>query len=101
MALETSPFDPADYLTDTEAIAEYLALSFEEEDPRIISKALNTVARALGGIEMLARDTGIEPEVLERALNEDSNPDIGTVLKIMHRFGVHLRASSRGLEPAA
>jgi probable addiction module antidote protein len=93
MALKTYPFDPADFLTDDETIAEYLTLSLESDDPREIAQALGAVARARGGMAELAKQTGITREALYRALSETGNPELGTVLKVMHALGVKLSAS--------
>jgi len=93
MAIETTLYDPADYLTDDETISAYLTLSLESDDPRVIAKALGAVARARGGIAQLARETGISREALYRALSEAGNPELGTVLKVMHALGVRLSAS--------
>lgn len=93
MALKTVPFDAAEYLTDDETIAEYLTDALESDDPKIIAKALGTVARAKGGMAQLARDTGIAREALYRALSETGNPELGTALKVMHALGVRLTAT--------
>jgi probable addiction module antidote protein len=93
MTVKMTPYDTADYLTDDESISEYLTAALESEDPRIIAKALGTVARARGGISQLARDTGIAREALYRALSESGNPELGTVLKVMHALGVRLSAT--------
>jgi probable addiction module antidote protein len=93
MALKTIPFDAAEYLTDDETIAEYLTDALESDDPRIIAKALGTVARAKGGMAQLSRETGIAREALYRALSATGNPELGTALKVMHALGVRLTAS--------
>jgi probable addiction module antidote protein len=93
MKVKTYPYDPAEFLTDDETIAGYLTLALESEDPRVIAKALGAVARARGGIAELARQTGITREALYRALSDSGNPELGTVLKVMHALGVRLSAS--------
>ena len=93
MALETMPFDVAEFLTDEETISAYLTEALESDDPRIIAKALGAVARARGGMAQLSRDTGIAREALYRALGEAGNPELGTALKVMHALGVRLSAS--------
>jgi len=45
---ELSDFDPAEYLDDEEAIAEYLTAILEENDPALLAAALRDVARARG-----------------------------------------------------
>ena len=93
MTLHTEPFDVADYLTHEETISAYLTEVLESDDPRYIAKALGAVARARGGMTQLAKDTGISREALYRALSETGNPELGTVLKVMHALGVRLSAS--------
>jgi probable addiction module antidote protein len=46
MAVKTRTFDPADYLDNDEAIAEYLTAALETDDPALIADALGVAARA-------------------------------------------------------
>jgi probable addiction module antidote protein len=48
MAVKTRTFDPADYLDNDEAIAEYLTVALETGDPAFIADALGVAARARG-----------------------------------------------------
>jgi probable addiction module antidote protein len=52
MAINTAPFDPAEYLDDEEAIEAYLEesrkIAVEIADPSFLTQALGTVARARG-----------------------------------------------------
>ena len=91
MALATTEFDPAEYLTDAESIEEYLRSAFESEDVAIIADALGVVARARG-MSALAADTGLSRQSLYKALDKDGNPALGTVLKIAHSLGFRLTA---------
>ena len=93
MSIETVPWDAADYLTDDETISGYLTEALESNEPRYIAKALGAVARARGGMTELARSTGISREALYRALSEDGNPELGTVLKVIHALGIRLSAT--------
>jgi probable addiction module antidote protein len=93
MRVKTEPHDPADFLTDKETISEYLTAALESDDPRVIAKALGAVARARGGMTQLARDTGIAREALYRALSDNGNPELGTILKVVHALGIRLSAS--------
>jgi probable addiction module antidote protein len=93
MKTKTHAYDSAEFLTDAESIAEYLTLSLESDDPREIAQALGAVARARGGMAELARQTGLTREALYRALSDTGNPELGTVLKVMHALGVKLSAS--------
>jgi len=93
MKVRTKTYDAAEFLTDDETISAYLTDALESDDPRYIAKALGAVARARGGIAQLARDTGIAREALYRALSETGNPELGTVLKVVHALGVRLSAT--------
>jgi probable addiction module antidote protein len=48
MAIETTPWDPAERLTSPEAIAAYLEAVFEDGDPGRVAAALADVAKARG-----------------------------------------------------
>ena len=93
MKVRTRTYDAAEFLTDDGTISAYLTEALESDDPRYIAKALGAVARARGGIAQLARDTGIAREALYRALSETGNPELGTVLKVIHALGVRLSAT--------
>ena len=93
MKMRTKTYDGAEFLTDDETISAYLTEALKSDDPRYIAKALGAVARAKGGIAQLARDTGIAREALYRALSETGNPELGTVLKVVHALGVRLSAT--------
>jgi probable addiction module antidote protein len=63
---KTKPFDPAEYLDDSESIAAYMSDALESKDPAFITDALGTVARARGMSEV-TRDAGMSRESLYRA----------------------------------
>lgn len=44
-------FDAARYLTDDEAIAEYMKAVLETNDPDLLAMALDDIARAKGGAQ--------------------------------------------------
>jgi probable addiction module antidote protein len=92
MALKAKLFDVTDYLDSDEMIAEYLTAAMEGNDPRHIANALADVARARGGMELLARDTGLSADQLHQAL-ATSEPDFATVLKVLQALGLKLSAS--------
>jgi probable addiction module antidote protein len=58
-------------------------------DPAFIAHALGSIARARG-MAQLARETGLTREGLYKALNKDSNPSFGTVLKVRRALGLKL-----------
>jgi probable addiction module antidote protein len=89
MALATTPFDAAAYLTDADAIEEFLRNAFEDGTPEEIAASLGVVARARGMSE-LAHDTGLNRQALYKALNADGNPSFATVLKVAQALGFRL-----------
>ena len=93
MKVKTSPFDAADYLKTEQDYALYLDLALtdalNEDNPRILYKALGTVARARG-MTAVAREAGISREGMYRSLSEDGNPSADSLLKIFRALGVQL-----------
>jgi probable addiction module antidote protein len=88
---KTKPFDPAEYLDDSESIAAYLSEALESEDPAFIADALGVVARARGMSEV-AREAGVSRESLYRALSADGNPEFATILRVVRALGLQLSA---------
>lgn len=84
-------WDAADHLKSDKDIAAYLEACMEEagDDPAFIAAALGDIARARGMVQ-LAKDTGLTREGLYKALNKDSNPSFGTVLKVIKALGLKL-----------
>lgn len=89
MAIKTEKWDTADYLDTPEAIAAYLDAYLEDGTAEEIRSALGTIARAKG-ISALARETGLTREALYKALGENGNPTLDTLLKITRALGVRL-----------
>lgn len=88
---KTKPFDPAEYLDDSESIAAYLTDALESEDPAFVADALGVVARARGMSEV-ARKAGVSRESLYRALSADGNPEFATVLRVLQALDLRLSA---------
>ena len=93
MALELeAPFDAAEYITDAETQAELLSDALASGDRAYIAKALGTVARARGGLTKLATETGLQRQALHRALGDNGNPRLDTILKVIAALGFRLTA---------
>jgi probable addiction module antidote protein len=91
MALETTPYDSADYLNSPDDIAAYLEAAFEDGDPTLITHALGVVARAKG-MSQLAKDAGVTREALYKALTADGDPKLSTFIGVMKALGMRLMA---------
>lgn len=93
MALETFPFDAAEYLGDPDAQAELIADALSTGDAAYVAHALGIVARARG-MTQLARDTGMSRESLYKALSPSGNPELATVLRVAKALGLKLTAAA-------
>jgi probable addiction module antidote protein len=89
MTTKTRVFDPATYLDSDMARAAYLTEAFETGDVAFIADALGVVARAQG-MTRVARETDLSREALYRALSQDGNPELATVLKVTAALGLKL-----------
>lgn len=86
---KTKPYDSAAYLETPEDVALYLEEAFAEGDPALISHALGVAARAKG-MSGIARQAKLSRESLYRALSKDGNPELDTLLKVLHALGLKL-----------
>lgn len=92
MAIETVPFDPAEYLGSAEGQAELLADAFTTGDPSYIANALGIVARARG-MTAVAKEAGVTREALYKALSPDGDPRLSTLLGVTKALGIKISAA--------
>lgn len=92
---KTLPYDVAGQLRTSEEMAEYLDAWLTEapDDVAGIARALGDIARAKGMSEV-AREAGLSRESLYKALSEDGNPSLATVLKVAKALGLRLHAKA-------
>ena len=95
--VKTEPFDAARYLTAPEAQAELLNDAFSSGDAAYVAHALGVIARDRGMTDV-ARKSGGTREALYKALSEDGDPRLTTLLGVMRALGVTLHAE---IKPAA
>jgi len=88
---ELPVFDMTEYLEDDQAIAEYLTIVLEENDPDAFIQALGTVARAKGMTE-IAKATGLSRESLYKAFYPPSKSRFDTIVRVCKALGVKLTA---------
>lgn len=89
MAIETIPYDGAEFFESTDAQAELLADALGTGNAPYIASALSTIARARG-MSNVARQAGITRAALYRALGPDGNPRLSTLLGIVRALGFTL-----------
>ena len=92
MALELKTYDVAEHLTSEEEIRLYLDAAFEDGDAAIIANALGNVAR---GMTRIASEAGISRAGLYKAVGENGNPSLQTLVALLRAFGMKLK-----VEPA-
>jgi probable addiction module antidote protein len=87
-----APFDAANYLNTVEDVAAYLEAVIEEGDdnPTAIPRALGSIARSRN-FSQIARQAGMSREGLYKALSEEGNPSLATIIKVSHALGLRLR----------
>ncbi len=91
MALETIPFDAAEFLDDAQSQTELVQDAFETGDAGYIAHALGIVARARGMTEV-AKNAGVTREALYRALSQEGDPRLSTLLGVLKALGISLHA---------
>lgn len=90
------PFDPVDYLSSPEDIAEYINAAAEDGDEQLMLAAMQDVVRALMGMSELAERTGLSREALYNALSDNGNPRFSSLVDILHALGLELSVKPRG-----
>ena len=98
MAPKTYPFDASALLDDRETQALYLAevirAAQEDGNPALITTALGDIARARGMSEV-AEQAGVSRSALYKALREDGDPRLSTLLGVMRALGVELSVKAK------
>jgi probable addiction module antidote protein len=88
----TTPYDPSANLNSDERMAALLEAALEDGNPQVIAAALGAIARAQG-MAKIAKETGLNPKSLYRALSGEGNPELDTFIKVVRALGLHLHAS--------
>jgi probable addiction module antidote protein len=86
-----SRYDVVNHLRSPEEMAAYLDAWFDEfpHDVSGIARAVGDIARAKG-MTQVAKDAGLSRESLYRALSEEGNPSLSTILKVLGAVGLKL-----------
>ena len=75
-------------------MAAYLDVWLDEfpDDVSGIARAVGDIARAKG-MTQVAKDAGLSRESLYRALSQEGNPSLSTILKVLAAIGLRLSVS--------
>ena len=95
-----SAWDAADHLKTEADMEAYLEAALEENDTALIAAALGDIARAKGMTEV-AKKAGLGRESLYKSLSAQGNPELSTVLKVIHALGLKLQVRSGKTRKAA
>jgi len=91
--VSTRTWDAADHLRSREDMAAYLEAALEDGSAVVVAAALGDIARA-SGMSAVARESGLGRESLYKALSPGGNPELATVLKVVHALGLRLHAGA-------
>ena len=91
----TVVYDVSKQLRTPKEMAAYLEAWLVEapDDAAGISLALGDIARAVG-MSKVAKQSGLSRESLYKALSEDGNPSLDTILRVARAVGVRFHASA-------
>ncbi|HLO66309.1 MAG TPA: addiction module antidote protein [Holophaga sp.] len=89
----TTPYDPSANLDSIERMVALFEAALEDGHPQVIAAALGTIAKAQG-MAKIARETGLNPKSLYRALSGEGNPELETFIKVVRALGLQLHASA-------
>lgn len=90
---KTRPWDPAEHLKTEQDMIAYLNAALEENDLSLIMATLGDIARAQK-MAVVAQTTGLDKEILHKALSANANPEFATVLKVVNALGLQLQAAT-------
>jgi probable addiction module antidote protein len=89
MSIETTPFNPMDFLKTDDEIATYLTEAYRDDDPAVFIVALGHVVKQKG-LAQLAEDTGLNRESLYKTFNGKVQPKWDTVHRLLKAMKVEL-----------
>lgn len=78
----------SEQLHDPEMVVAYLNAALDESDQPAFMLALRNVAKARGGVTMLARLTGMNRVAFSRALSVTGNPELRNLTRILDASGL-------------
>lgn len=82
-----------DQLKDPKEAESYLNAALEGGDPDVILLALSDIAKAQGGITLLAEKTDLKRANVSRMLSSRGNPTVVNLFLLLNAMGIHLKAT--------
>lgn len=84
-----------DYLKDEKFAAEFLSQTLEEEDFDTFLLSLKDVIRVHGSLASIAKKCELSRTTLYNMFSENANPEMKTVLILLHALGYELKVAKR------
>ena len=84
-----------EYLKDEKFAAEFLSQALEEEDFSTFMLSLKDVIRVHGSIKSIADKCELSRTTLYNIFSEKANPEMKTILTLLHTLGYELRVSKK------
>lgn len=84
-----------EYLKDEDFATQFLSQALEEEDFSTFLLSLKDVVRVHGSITSIAAKSKISRSTLYKLFSEKSNPELKTILSLLHTMGYDLRVTKR------
>ena len=94
MPLKTIPFDGSEFFETEESQMELLEAAFETGDAGYVAHVFGVIARARG-MTSIAKQAGVTREALYKALSDDGDPKLSTLLGVAKALGLKLSATPR------
>ncbi len=82
--------DLIESLKNPKEAAAYLNAAIEEGDRELLLLSLRNIAEAQGGISAIAKKAHLNREHLYRVLSKRGNPEIKSLLTLLHAMGLEL-----------
>lgn len=89
--VKTTKFDATEYLDSEKRQAAYITAALETGDADFVRDALGLVARARG-MGQVAKGARLNRESLYKALGDNGNPELRTVMRVLEAMGLTLSA---------
>ncbi len=84
-----------DYLKDENFAAQFLSQALEEEDFATFMLSLRDIIRVHGSITAIAKKAKVSRATVYNLFEEKSNPEMKTILSLLHTIGYDLRVTKR------
>ncbi len=97
----SEPWEPLflEGLKDPEEARSYLNYCLREGELPDVLDALQSIAKAQGGLTKLARETGLSRVNLYSALSETGNPRFNSISKVLRSLGMQVTVEARRSDP--